>query len=193
MLFRRRKPPSLYERLRVGVWPRRSWARSLRYFLLRLRRLSESPYSIAMGFACGVFAIATPFLGLQMVLAAIAAWALRGSVLASAIGSFAGNPITYPIIWISTYQIGNAILGASGETAPIDFQARAEAMFSGVRQMSPLHISSGFEGFWPLLKPMALGSIPVGLLIGAVSYIAMWRLITTARRERRTRLKLKAA
>jgi uncharacterized protein (DUF2062 family) len=40
MLFRRRESESLLERLRVHLWPRRSWSRSTRYVLYRLRRLS---------------------------------------------------------------------------------------------------------------------------------------------------------
>jgi uncharacterized protein (DUF2062 family) len=166
--------------------------RSLRYFYLRLRRLSASPYSVAIGFACGVFAIATPFLGCQMLLGAIIAWLLRGNIVASAIGSFAGNPLTYPVIWLSTYKIGNAILGTAGETGHIDVQGRAGMMLDGILELSPLRIASGFEAFWPVLKPMALGSIPVGFLIAAVSYTFMWRMLHMARRERQGRLRAAA-
>ena len=50
MLFRRRETESWAERLRVHLWPRRSWSRSSRYVLYRLRRLSASPHAIALGF-----------------------------------------------------------------------------------------------------------------------------------------------
>ncbi|TIN70311.1 MAG: DUF2062 domain-containing protein, partial [Mesorhizobium sp.] len=39
MLFRRRKPDGLYERVRTYLWPRRSFSRSLQYFSKRILRL----------------------------------------------------------------------------------------------------------------------------------------------------------
>ena len=97
MLFKRKKRLSAVMRLRYAAWPARSFRRSFRYRLLRLLRINASAHSIALGCALGVFAVFTPFLGLQMTIAALLALALGGSVLASAAGSFAGNPLTYPI------------------------------------------------------------------------------------------------
>ena len=73
------------------------------------------PHSIALGCAVGVFAVFTPFLGLQMMLGAMLALALRGSVVASAVGSFAGNPLTCSIIWVSTFTVGNVFLDQLGQ------------------------------------------------------------------------------
>ena len=42
MLFKRRQTESLLERVRVHLWPRRSWNRSGRYIVYRLRRLSAT-------------------------------------------------------------------------------------------------------------------------------------------------------
>src|SRR5579871_6265716 len=100
MLFKRRKPLTLLQRLRSALWPTRSFERSFRYMVLRLWRIPASPHSIALGCAVGVFAIFTPFLGFQMMLAALLAIVFGGSVLASAVGTFAGNPLTYPVIWL---------------------------------------------------------------------------------------------
>ncbi|MGC2397618.1 MAG: DUF2062 domain-containing protein, partial [Rhodomicrobium sp.] len=82
MLFKRRKQLSLAERLRNLIWPARSFERSFRYMILRLWRIKASPHSIALGCAAGVFAIFTPFLGCQMLLAAVLALMFRGSVMA---------------------------------------------------------------------------------------------------------------
>lgn len=180
------------ERVRVAVWPRRSWARSLRYFALRLSRIGGSPHRVALGFAAGVFAIVTPFLGFQMILAAIIAWALRGSVLASAIGSFMGNPISYPLIWLSTYKLGNHILGVGVEPGRIDFQGKAEAVWNGMKRFSGDAIINALEAFWPILKPMAIGSIPIGAAAAIISYAAVRKLVDTTRNGRGERFKLKA-
>jgi uncharacterized protein (DUF2062 family) len=193
MLFRRRVKPSLGERVKIMMWPRRSWSRSMRYFALRLWRLDASPHSIAIGFAAGVFAIVTPFLGLQMILAATLAMLLRGSVVASAIGSFAGNPITYPMIWISTYQLGTFILGGGGSATRLHFEEKAMAVWNGLRRFSFDAISAAVQAFWPILKPMAVGALPIGLAAAVVSYVAVRRLAEAARNVRRARFKLKMA
>ena len=83
MLFRRRESESWWERLRVHLWPRRSWSRSGRYVVYRLRRLSASPHAIALGFAAGAFAAATPYIGTHLMMGALVAWAVGGSVVAS--------------------------------------------------------------------------------------------------------------
>ena len=81
MLFRRRTPPRLSEKIRVWLWPRRNWKRSSRYISHRLRRLRATPHAIALGCATGVFASFTPFLGGHFVLAGVLAWLTRGSIL----------------------------------------------------------------------------------------------------------------
>src|SRR5690606_27489557 len=97
MLFRRREAESFLERLRVHLWPRRSWSRSTRYVVHRVRRLSATPHAVALGFAAGVFVSATPFIGFHMVLAALTAWIIGGSIVAAILGTFVGNPLTYPL------------------------------------------------------------------------------------------------
>ncbi len=110
MLFRRRETESCWERLRVHLWPRRSWSRSSRYVVYRLRRLSATPHAIALGFAIGAFAAVTPYIGTHMVMAALLAWIIGGSIVAALLGTFVGNPLTYPLIWYATYEVGNVML-----------------------------------------------------------------------------------
>ncbi len=68
----------------------------------RLARLWASPHALAMGCAVGAF---TPFIGLHFVLAAIVAYVLRASVIASALGAALGNPVTLPFIWVASYNV----------------------------------------------------------------------------------------
>ena len=65
MLFQRRNPPTRKERLRLLVWPRRSFSRSLRYGGKRILRITASPHAVAAGLAVGVFSAFTPFFGFQ--------------------------------------------------------------------------------------------------------------------------------
>ncbi len=63
------KPPSLWQRVRIALWPRVSWGRSARYYAKRVVRLSGSPHAIALGVGVGAGVSFTPFLGFHIFLA----------------------------------------------------------------------------------------------------------------------------
>lgn len=178
MLFRRREAESFLERMRVHLWPRRSWARSSRYVAHRLRRLSATPHAIALGFAAGVFAALTPFLGMHMMLAALIAWAIGGSIVAAILGTFVGNPLTYPVFWYTTYETGNLMLGGEGAKQKIDL---SHGMFQ-----------SSLEQIWPILKPMSLGCLPLGLAAAALSYVLVKPMVEAYQHRRRRELELRS-
>ncbi len=178
MLFKRREAESFLERMRVHLWPRRSWTRSSRYVVYRLRRLSDTPHAVALGFAIGVFTAVTPFLGTHMVLAALFAWVIGGSVVAALLGTFVGNPLTYPLFWYSTYEVGSLMLGGEVSKRSIDLSG-------GIFQKS-------LEQLWPILKPMTLGSIPVGLVLAALSYVLVKPMVEAYKNRRRRELGLRS-
>ena len=178
MLFRRRDAESFFERIRVHLWPRRSWSRSSRYIVYRLRRLSESPHAVALGFAAGGFSAATPFLGTHMVMAALIAWAIGGSIAAAVLGTFVGNPLTYPLLWYATYQVGHLMLGGRAVRHHIDLS-------NGI-------FHSSLEKLWPILKPMSLGCIPVGLALAALSYVLVKPMVEAYKHRRRRELGLRS-
>jgi hypothetical protein len=193
MLFKRRKPAGFLERLRVGLWPRRSFSRSIRYILLRLKRLRSSPHRIAVGAAAGVFAVFTPFLGVQLIIAGIISVALRGSVLASLLSSFVGNPLTYPIIWFATFNLGEALLGAQTSLRIVDLQSKAGAFRDGVFAGSPERVAAALESLWPIFKPMVIGSLPLGCFAAAATYMGVRKMIASSNARKRHKYYLRAA
>ena len=113
-MFRRRKPLSALKQLRAVIWPERGFRRLFSYLFQRIIRLPGTPASIASGFASGIAASFTPFLGLHFILAGALAMLFRGNVLASAIGTFFGNPWTFILIWLADYEVGLGIIHAFG-------------------------------------------------------------------------------
>lgn len=178
MLFGRRTLPALSERIRIALWPRRSWGRSTRYVFYRVQRLAASPHAVALGFATGVFISFTPFIGFHVMLAALIAWAIGGSALAAALGTFVGNPITFTFIWLSTLELGNWVLGNEDTIRHIDLSG-------GLLQSS--------EAILPLLKPMTVGGVPLGLIAGAVSYWLVRKAVEAYQSRRRLSRELRAA
>jgi len=171
MLFRRREAESFLGRLRVHLWPRRSWSRSTRYVVHRVRRLSATPHAVALGFAAGVFSACTPFLGTHMIMAALIAWIIGGSIVAAILGTFVGNPLTYPLFWLATYEVGHLMLGGGSDKARIDLS-------SGIFQTS-------LDQLWPILKPMSLGAVPIGLGLAALSYALVKPTVNAYQHRRR--------
>ena len=49
----------------------------------------------------------SPFIGFHFLLAILFAYLLRGNLIAALIGTFVGNPFTFPFIWIFIYKVGN--------------------------------------------------------------------------------------
>lgn len=174
MLFKRRAKAGPWERFRVGVWPRVSWRRSGNYYLKRTLRLSGTPYAIAIGTAIGAGVSITPFIGFHFLITFALAWLLRGNLIAGAIGTCAGNPLTFPFIWAATYELGHFIL--RGRT--IDAPARL------TRELA----SKSMDQIWPLIKPMLVGSIPIGIALGCAVYFVVYRAVSAYQHARRERL-----
>jgi len=177
MLFRRRHKPTFIANLRSWVWPRSGWRRAGLYVWHRLARLPGTPHSIAAGFACGVAISFTPFLGLHILLGCALAYLVRGNMLATVIGTVAGNPWTFPLFFTLTGTIGAALLGTDmvAEIPVWDW----DAIF-----MSP---TDYFAGFLPVVFPLVVGAVPVATSAWFLVYLVFKSLITRYRAGRRSR------
>jgi hypothetical protein len=87
-----------------------------------------------------VFAVFSPFFGLHFFYAALLAWIARGNVLASLIGTFFGNPITFPIIASISMPLGKRILGhhpSGRDYARISesFGQAGQGLWDGIRSL----------------------------------------------------------
>lgn len=79
--------------------------------LRRLLRLRADPHAVAAGFASGAALSCTPLFGLHFLLAFALAWAVRGHMLAAALGTAVGNPITFPVFASGAYGLGAFLFG----------------------------------------------------------------------------------
>lgn len=175
MVFRRRNPASIGQRVKAVLWPERGWARAGRYIGHRLGRLPGTPHRIAAGFASGAAVSFTPFIGLHFVLAALLSLVLRANLVASAIGTVVGNPWTFPLIWAWTFAIGRWMLGGEvSEDLPANFT---------LAQI----VEQPWEVFWPML----VGGAPTAVLAWFAFYFPLRSLVTQYQKARRRRLRKK--
>ena len=161
MLFRSRNNATV-NLIKAFVWPHKGFYRGWIYLMLRILRLKSSNYALAMGFACGVFVSFTPFFGLHFLIAAGLAWLFRANIIIAIIGTFFGNPWTFPFIWFTTYSIGVRLLG----TENISGEPNLESLFS-----DGYNLESLFSGIYNVLMPMFAGSLVLGLPIGVLCFI----------------------
>ena len=174
MLFRRRERTSHIERARIWLWPRVSWRRSTLYYIKRVLRLSATPYAIASGCAIGAFVSFTPYIGFHIAISVALAWLIRGNLIAAAIGTSVGNPLTFPLIWASTYQLGHAILRGEQSAAPPPFGRHI--------------LERSIENLSPIIKTMSIGALPLGFLAGLAIYAIVYKSVAAYQANRRKRL-----
>lgn len=195
MLFRRKKPADWREKLRIAVWPRRSWMRSTKYIAKRVLRLTASPHAIAAGVAAGVFASFLPYLGFHFLIAFCLAYLIGGNFIAAAAGTFFGNPFSFPFIWASTYATGRFILSGGAHVDGADQADRLNELAD--TDMFSHGISGVIEkiaSIWePVILPMSVGAVPLGVLVAILAYVATRWLAIIFRAQRRQVLAEKAA
>jgi len=194
-MFLRRRQSSPTQRLLGLVWPSIGWRRAARYTWLRLQRVSASPYSVAAGFACGGAIGVTPLLGLQFVLCTVWAWAIGGNVPAALLGTFIANPWTFPLIWLSTYELGRWVLGETEMSAgvepvsEIDFPAMFETLAHAAMNWDMAHLG---QEIWEVWFPMLVGSIPMMAAVWLCFYLSVRTIVRVRQRlEHRRKVDLR--
>ena len=178
-MFKRRIPQTTFQRLRQFFWPREGWWRATKYLWQRTIRLSGTPHSIALGLAIGAFASANPVLGTHILWCGLSMYFVGGNFIAAVLGTWVGNPGSFPFIWLATFGTGNFLLGRNDEGRELP-----ELSFS-------LIVEAPMGALLPVIGPMMIGWLPVGLILGiAVYYPSLWS-IEAYQRQRIDRLERK--
>ncbi|KAB2886886.1 MAG: DUF2062 domain-containing protein [Albidovulum sp.] len=197
MVFKRRNPRSYFRTFVEALWPRGGWTRAFHYVKHRIRRLPDRPDRIARGVGAGVFVSFTPFFGLHFISAAISAWIVRGNVLAALLGTFFGNPLTFPIIAVSSMKFGHWILGTEFDEsqhatifgkfvgASEDLRHNFTAMFTD----DTAHWTNLYNFWNEIFLPYLVGGFLPGIVAGVVAYYLSEPVIAAYQKHRRKRLK----
>ena len=136
------------------------------FYFLKLIRVKDSKDKLALGFACGSMVSFTPFIGFHFLLAIFFAYLLRGNIVASLIGTFIGNPFTFPFIWIFIYKVGNIFFKN-------DKKFSLEFSFQGL-----------FDQGYDILIPMLIGSLIVSIPVWFISYFTVKFLMSSFKKRK---------
>lgn len=113
-MFKRRKPLTIIQLTGEVFWPSMGWKRAFIYAKHRLLRIADTTHSLALGLAIGLGVSFSPLLMTHFIQAAILAFIMRGNAFAAMMGTFFGNPWTFPFIWWSSFSLGKFLFDALG-------------------------------------------------------------------------------
>lgn len=196
MIFRRRDPAPLKNRVREFVSPRKGFWRGWDYIGKRIRRLPDSPHRIALGFACGALASFSPFFGFHFFVAAGFAWVVRANILASLFGTIVGNPLTFPLIsatslWLGRWMLGHNEDGSDFEAITAAFAAAFNDIWSTTKSWfgyGPSMLDGLGNFFDTVFLPYLIGGIGPGLLAGLASYVILGPIVAAYQERRRKKI-----
>jgi uncharacterized protein len=182
MLKPHKKSVGWIDKIKAALWPRKGFIRPVKYFGFRIIRLRASPHMIAAGVAAGVASAFTPFIGVHFFVSFAFAWVLRGSMIAAGLATVAaGNPLTYPLIWGATWELGRIMMGHN----------------FGAQHTPNLHaLLAHFDlrEIWgPVFEPMLLGSIPLALGLGLLAYLLAYKGTDVFQKRKAARLEARAS
>jgi len=158
-----------------------------RLFIYRVLSLDDTPHRIALGVAIGMFVTWTPTIPLQMILTVTLSALLGANKFVGVPFVWISNPLTLVPIYGPNFLLGSRLLGGRYTwSAFMDALARAsgfstEGSWLAVF-MAKLH--AYWSAFWPILLPLWLGSLIVGLAVGVLSYGLTYYGVTAFRRHR---------
>lgn len=137
---------------------------SFRAFIDRAKKLQGDPHYVAMGMAIGVFVALTPTIPLHTVIAVALAFVLKGSKPAAIIGVWFANPVTIPLFYWASYEVGMLLLGKS---VPFDVKSKS------IGEMMELGLD--------VTVAMITGGAILGILPGIAAYFITRKIFTKIR------------
>ena len=192
-MFKRRERRSIFRFFYEVIFSLKGISRAIEYVGIRLKRIPDTPHKISLGMSCGIFASFTPLFGLHFLIAGFLSYLLRANVLASLIGTFVGNPITFPIITVFNLKLGEWILGSSeyssGDGGKIfegflDFIFLIYKSFFTEGSIGENNVPRMNEFLNGVFMPYSLGGLILGIFIAVVSYFLLRPLVATYQKKR---------
>jgi len=157
------------------------------HWVRKICKLNDTPHSIALGTAIGVFVAFTPTVGFQMLIVLALAFAtqsmFRFNRMAALVAVYLSNPFTMvPIYWFN-YRIGTIFL-----TKSVSYQEFSKLFEFDSAQAWWTNFGSLFGSVG---LPLLCGSFVVATFFSLATYPVMQRAIERMQRRREQKRKLR--
>lgn len=145
---------------RIWMWLKRN--------LLRIARIDSTPLKIAMGIGLGAFIAMFPITGFQFLTGLFLAFIFRVNKIAVVVTTqVVCNPLTLPFLIFLNFEIGRKMLTYS----PI-------LSIQSIRLLlKDVNFDNFFAALGDIAKPLFLGSIITGPIIGLIAFAVGYFLI----------------
>lgn len=183
-MFGHRRENDFLFKIRRLIWPSMGWKRSLRYFSLRIVRLSAAPEPLARAIACGITVSFFPVFGVHALLGFGAALLMRANAVAAALATLVVPPVLLPLIFSLDFVVGKKILQWIGFRG-----AGNEAAFHQEAAGGANYIVDKFDEFF---LPAFIGAGIFMLLVWPATYMGAHKLIEFVVAQHRKRKEKRA-
>jgi uncharacterized protein (DUF2062 family) len=141
---------------------------------MTLMAIADTPHSIALGSAIGIFFGFTPLYPLKTLLSIAVAWVFRCNKIAAAVAVTLHDVMIWamPAVYVAEYQFGCWILNR---------QAAQRVHFRQFRLQDYVHWHVFSRVIWPTYWPAFIGSLFVAVPSAIFIYFLMRLLISRAR------------
>ena len=174
MLFRRRQKLTLTQKFRELVFPAKGmeqgWDRRIAYYRHRLFRNADSAHKVTAGLALGIAISFTPFLGLHIFIVMFLCWLFRINVFAGVLGTIAGTPWTFPLMYWLAYEVGAFLFHYFG-------------IGEIIAMPETLTVSYLFHNPLKLFLPLTVGGVICAILSWPLAYLVCYVPVQKFRRR----------
>ena len=191
MVFKRKKKLTVFKNLKALFFPERGWRRAIEYLSHRIKRLPDTPHRIALGLSFGVLASFSPLFGFHFLLGAFLAYLFSANVFASILGTFFGNPLTFPFIAAICVRTGSFILD---RFSIIENELSISDAWEFNSEITSLSVFEKFlvEVYFEKFIPYSIGGIICGIIAALIVYILSKPLISSYQKRKKKRKKINA-
>ena len=192
-MFQRQNPETFLEKTRQILWPKMGWWRLLKYYRARIIRLSATAESIAFNLAGGSAMSLTPFFGIHVFGALGFAWlsGVRMNFIAAMVGTFIGNPWTFPFFLYAEYTLGMWILKIFSVTSPDESEFDTNNIIDQQNEGFWNMVTFFWDNFTDIFIPMAIGGSILAVMSFPLYYFLYLYLVRGAQKARKMRMAAK--
>lgn len=147
-------------------------------YIKKFLKLKDSPHSIALGVALGIFIGMTPTVGFQMLISGIVATFFNANRIAAMAMVYITNPFSIIPVYSFNFYIGKIIMGLN-KTPYYEIFIKEFAESHSVVEKAEVLLSQG----WKIQAPLWIGSILMGLLLALPSYFLIKNIILNHRKK----------
>tara|TARA_Y100000031_G_scaffold154543_1_gene202545 strand:+ start:750 stop:1271 length:522 start_codon:yes stop_codon:yes gene_type:complete len=152
------------------------WLRALRYTKMRVIRLSDTTHNIALGLAIGAGVSFSPLLGTHFIQAGAFAFITRSNFISALIGTFVGNPWTFPFMWWAAISFGSSLFNMLGLPASATLPEHVDwNVMWDIMRHDPIRI----------FLPWLAGGYILGVASIPIYYVIFYQLVKGAKKARK--------